>query len=329
MEMCKSTNRLILLVFFVFFIAFISYNGVFLFIASPRPAAGFLEKKCVSCGSLCLRVYLAILAIIRNEGKYLEEWIEYHLLVGVEKFYLAMNDNEDNSSEILIPYVLSGIVHLSSWPGRKQQKKVYNYYIRQLRNETCWVAIIDADEFLVPVETRSVSEILRRFENGSGITVNDVMFGSNGQQTRLPGLVLERFRNHTSLNIRENRFTKSIVNPRLIAQCDIHEHSYLSGLLTRDATGKTNIRPMLYRPAVHNVLRLNHYGTKSVEECRAKKARGWADRDFPGLIAMLFRKLYGEIAALHDIVANDTGIDWAIPLIKANLANRRESRRMK
>jgi hypothetical protein len=154
------------------------------------------------------------------------------------------------------------------------------------------------------------------------------MFGSNGQQKRLPGLVLERFRNHTSLNIHENRFTKSIVNPRLIARCDIHEHSYLTGLPTQDATGKPNIHRMLSRRAVHSVLRLNHYWTKSVQEFKVKRARGWADKHFPGDVAFLFRKLNYEIAAVKDVVANDTGVEWAIPLIKANWANRRKSRRI-
>ena len=30
---------------------------------------------------------LAVTAIIKNEGRYIEEWIKYHVLVGVEKFY--------------------------------------------------------------------------------------------------------------------------------------------------------------------------------------------------------------------------------------------------
>ena len=32
--------------------------------------------------------YLSICAVYRDEGPYLREWIEFHRLVGVERFYL-------------------------------------------------------------------------------------------------------------------------------------------------------------------------------------------------------------------------------------------------
>jgi hypothetical protein len=65
-------------------------------------------------------VYLSISAVIKNDGAYLAEWIEYHLLVGVEKFHLVLNDNEDNSSIMIAPYISSGYVELSSWPGKRK-----------------------------------------------------------------------------------------------------------------------------------------------------------------------------------------------------------------
>lgn len=33
-------------------------------------------------------VDLSIVAIIKNEGQYIEEWVRYHIVVGVQKFYL-------------------------------------------------------------------------------------------------------------------------------------------------------------------------------------------------------------------------------------------------
>jgi len=34
-------------------------------------------------------VFLSIVAIVRNEGTYIKEWIEYHRMLGVEHFYIV------------------------------------------------------------------------------------------------------------------------------------------------------------------------------------------------------------------------------------------------
>ena len=37
---------------------------------------------------------ICICGIFRNEGKYLDEWIKFHLLIGVEHFYLYNNNKK-------------------------------------------------------------------------------------------------------------------------------------------------------------------------------------------------------------------------------------------
>ena len=53
---------------------------------------------------------LAVVAILKNEGHYLKEWLDYHLLAGVDHFYLYDNDSSDNYDEIIAPYVKAGLV---------------------------------------------------------------------------------------------------------------------------------------------------------------------------------------------------------------------------
>ncbi len=48
---------------------------------------------------------LAVVAIFKDEGKYLREWVDYHLLAGVEHFYLYNNDSSDDYAKVLAPYV--------------------------------------------------------------------------------------------------------------------------------------------------------------------------------------------------------------------------------
>ncbi|MBR0260666.1 MAG: glycosyltransferase family 2 protein [Selenomonadaceae bacterium] len=45
---------------------------------------------------------LAIVAILKNEGRYLKEWLDYHLSAGVDHFYLYDNDSTDNQAGLAI-----------------------------------------------------------------------------------------------------------------------------------------------------------------------------------------------------------------------------------
>ncbi len=58
----------------------------------------------------------AVCAIFKNESVFLKEWLEYHLLIGVEHFYLYNNFSEDNYQDILAPYIEKGQVTLTEWP---------------------------------------------------------------------------------------------------------------------------------------------------------------------------------------------------------------------
>lgn len=53
-------------------------------------------------------IYLSVACIAKNEGPYIREWIEYHKIVGVERFYFYDNDSSDNTREVLEPYIRGG-----------------------------------------------------------------------------------------------------------------------------------------------------------------------------------------------------------------------------
>ncbi len=60
--------------------------------------------------------YVSICAIFRDEAPFLEEWIEYHRMIGVEHFYLYNHLSADHYYEVLRPYIQEGIVELKDWP---------------------------------------------------------------------------------------------------------------------------------------------------------------------------------------------------------------------
>ena len=130
-------------------------------------------------------VTLAIVAIIKNEGEYIEEWVKYHLLVGVERIYLYDNGSDDNTKDVLEPFIKNGSVVYAPYPGTGMQFRAYNDAIRKHKNECEYIAFIDADEFLMPVKqgqnlTEVVKRIMGAYPKASGLAVNWRMFGSSG-----------------------------------------------------------------------------------------------------------------------------------------------------
>ena len=93
---------------------------------------------------------LAVVAILKNEGHYLKEWLDYHLLAGVEHFYLYDNDSTDNQAEVVAPYVAAGLVDYIPAPGKAMQMPVYNDAVKKFKFFCRYMAFIDGDEFIYP-----------------------------------------------------------------------------------------------------------------------------------------------------------------------------------
>lgn len=220
--------------------------------------------------------YLAICAIAKDEGSYFQEWIEWHRKLGVEKFYIYDNESTDNTKEVLLPYIRSGIVEYCYWPGERQQLAVYDDCFDKHRTEARWIAVIDLDEFIVPVKDRTIPDFLHRMEQYSSVEINWLVYGSGGAQKREPGGVMERFRYHSLPEHKVNTHVKSIVDPkRVCTMTGCHEAARISGL-SADSHGKPLRKGFRDRIPQQDVIRINHYAVKSYEEFLEKQLRGRA-----------------------------------------------------
>ncbi len=223
--------------------------------------------------------YLAVCAIAKNEGPYFKEWIEWHHGQGVEKFYIYDNESTDCTKEVLEPYIESGLVEYNYWPGSKQQLPAYDDCIERHRMEVRWIAVIDLDEFIVPVKDRTIPEFLHRMEDFSAVEINWLIYGSSGAKTREPGGVMERFQKHSLPDHHLNRHVKSIIDPRRVAtMIGCHEAARISGHAA-DSHGNPIKKNYFDREPQQDVIRINHYAIKSYEEFLAKRARGRARTD--------------------------------------------------
>lgn len=209
---------------------------------------------------------LSIAAIMKNEGPYLKEWLDFHILVGIDKFYLYDNGSTDNTTEILKPYIERGIVDYTYFPGRAKQRPAYYDVINKHADDTRWLALIDLDEFLVPVNHNTLPDFLHTLPRFSQLIISWVDYGSNGHKTKPDGLVIENFTKHA----RDNWGVKSIINPRLITYLGNPHYNYVAGP-TIDENGKKIGRINQEKnPTTINKIRCNHYITKSYDEYMAR-----------------------------------------------------------
>lgn len=220
--------------------------------------------------------YLAVCAIAKNEGPYFKEWIEWHLKQGVEKFYIYDNESTDCTKEVLAPYIESGVVEYTYFPGKKQQLAAYDDCFEKHRLEARWLAVIDLDEFLVPIKDRTICDFLHRMEKFSVVEINWLVYGSGGAKEQQPGGVMERFKCHSLPEHQLNTHVKSIVDPRRVCtMTGCHEAARISGRAA-DSHGMPLNKGFRDRKPQQDVVRINHYAVKSYEEFLAKRSRGRA-----------------------------------------------------
>ncbi|MBR4152450.1 MAG: glycosyltransferase family 92 protein [Selenomonadaceae bacterium] len=236
---------------------------------------------------------LAIVAILKNEGHYLKEWLDYHLLAGVDHFYLYDNESPDNQAEVAKPYVEAGLVDYISAPGKFMQMFAYNDAVKRFKFHCRYMAFIDGDEFIFPKTNQSiidvVDEILSSDSSAAGLAIHWQLFGSNGEEKAdYSRGVLERFTRRAPsdwLGLAENKndfvtgnfFIKTVANPRFIDYFyNPHFAVYFKESKAINEEGK-NIEGVGNYTITSKKIVINHYYCKSREEYEiTKMKRGWA-----------------------------------------------------
>ncbi len=228
---------------------------------------------------------LAIGAIFRDEAPFLKEWIEFHKLVGVQHFYLFNNCSTDNYASVLQPYINQGEVELIQWPYLavswenwlyKVQTDAYEDCILRSQGKVKWLALIDIDEFLTPISSDNVPDILEDYEEFGGVGFNWKLFGHSGLLDLEPNkLMIESLVRTAPLDRPTHLGTKSIVCPQHVSGCH-HPHyvTYKEGFYQVnsnkepiiDSHGATN-------GVYYDRLVINHYWSRAGNDLYSKLKR--------------------------------------------------------
>jgi len=152
----------------------------------------------------------------RDEAKYLHEWIEYHRLAGVDHFFLYNNYSEDEYRPILAPYLKEQLVTLINWPFTPASPAAENDCIVRARGRFEWVGFIDADEFVVIRDGRSIPKFLANYEHAPAVALHWYLFGSNGHERRPHDWVIRAYtrrateaNNHFKVFVRPDEVTRN------------------------------------------------------------------------------------------------------------------------
>ncbi len=269
---------------------------------------------------------LALTAIFRNEAPYLKEWIEFHLLMGVECFYLFDHFSTDAPQKILAPYIEQKLVYLTAWPieysdvyeWTEVQCLAYERAIRWASGKAKWLVILDVDEFLFPTRG-TLLEALKPFEAYGGVGVNWQLFGTSNLAKIPEGkLMIEVLNWKASFDQEENCHIKSIVRPERVKGCDnAHSMMYHPGFYQVN-TAKVPFEGCLSPTVEIDLLRINHYTLRDefyLSTQKIHRLQKWWPQSLIQDVSNVQKKwLQAKFAAMNQV--EDVAIHRFIPFLR-------------
>jgi hypothetical protein len=228
---------------------------------------------------------LAIACIVKNEADYLEEWLCFHLALGVDHVFLYDNGSTDGTLELLETYANHGLVTVVAWPLPGGQLGAYNHALRFFGPSVDWLAFIDVDEFIVPLADDDIPTILARYPAAADLRMPRAEFGFSGHRTRPEGLVIEAYTDIANTDGRDpakGPRVKTVLQPDGISSVDIHTSTVAEDRPEPAAAGSPPAPRETVMPSeLIDVVQVNHYYTRSWEEFEEKRFRGSAAGRLP------------------------------------------------
>lgn len=237
-----------------------------------------------------MKYNFSIAAIFKNETKYLDEWLEYHRIIGCEHFYLVNNSIEkdlEESTQLLIKQNnRNNDITWYNYQSDTPQMDSCKALVEQTRGQSKWVGFIDIDEFIFMPKFDNINKILERYPEKeiAALAVHWCIFGSSGKK-QFSGLVVENFFQRARLQYHRHYIMKLILQPeKTITSGGSHWAIYKPGYYAVDELK----RPMPDGTKAHKAwhvkrttlksIRINHYCVKSEQAYKEKVARGFVDK---------------------------------------------------
>lgn len=218
---------------------------------------------------------ICAVAIARDEAQFVEEWIAYHRLIGVDQFFLY-DDDPMRPLENLLQRHRAYVSVIPWWgqseglPGRNRQTKAYTHFHETYASRFAWVTFIDIDEFITLREAPSLHDFLRQFSKASAVSLHWHVFGHSGLYDDPVGLVTETLTRRMRLPSRQH---KSLTRPEAIARIgSAHACVLKPGAAQVDGNGRP-FTGTTYE-GITRCAHINHYQCRSFRRWMARVERG-------------------------------------------------------
>lgn len=238
---------------------------------------------------------VALCCIGRLENRYIREYVDFYLGIGVDKIFLYDNnyDGEEYFEDVIGDYISKGSVEVINYRNREKcQVAAYQDCYDKHGSEYDWICFFDIDEFIAFQMVNSIKEWLSLpiYEGYQMIHINFLTYGDNNLVRYEDKPVLDRFTkpimplNFVQRNgIVENSHIKSIIRGGIEVRWDRTPHTPSNYIKCCDSSGAECNSSSPFVPYIYANALLRHFTTKTIEEYRdIKVRRGYPDgnKDF-------------------------------------------------
>lgn len=173
--------------------------------------------------------------LLQNKNQFVDEWIAYHRLLGIDRIYVYLNEVGNDSllrfrehfqKDIVVP-IMWPFVAPSRLPFSRMQSVQINDCLWRFRHLHDWLVFMDVDEFLQPVGNISSNNFVNylRFlesrEDIGGLCVHNVFFGLGPSQKYNPDSLVIEQATYRQENVTTTR-PKTITRPTKVYYMWIH-----------------------------------------------------------------------------------------------------------
>lgn len=227
-----------------------------------------------------------ICTVIKNEHQYLDEWIQYHLHLGIDHIFIYEDIDSDTHKDITDKYSnvsLSSVLNILDNDSKLEAidlKETKKYNIQHLYYKNIlkfiheqyasiydWIFIIDADEFITTENNKDLHAVLSMYNNYDALVIKWKCYGADGIIS-MPDYskngVVNTYLNEIAGEVPDSKnsfnipcFNLKKYKPEFFF--NQHHPSYRSNFVN------TDFKKGIINATYHN-LYVRHYITKSLEE---------------------------------------------------------------
>lgn len=123
----------------------------------------------------------AIVCLAKDEDHYIDEWIDYHLLLGIDDIFIFRDDW--NFMSDMMKWDRVHVFDVNN-PNKKytedNQELAYNEALEKLKTKFDFIFIIDVDEFINLRQHNNIKDLLETVEDVHSFALRWHNFGDSG-----------------------------------------------------------------------------------------------------------------------------------------------------